>query len=162
MTQQENPPGLEQERSALREVGLALHGEIAPGFDRIEAEISIAGGVSSGKKRLYRPDGTYDSVMGKRDSNLRARELREAMYRPGAGTWFTAWFTVTAEGKLSTRFDYDNEPELGHFAAEAYRADFDEFPRTPENTPDWLAAILAGAPTRHDLVGREHGDDRGR
>ena len=64
MTRHENPPGLEQERSALREVGLALHGEIAAGFDRIEAEISIAGGVSSGKKRLYRPDGTYDSVMG--------------------------------------------------------------------------------------------------
>jgi hypothetical protein len=160
MSDSDDRAGLEAERSALKNVGLALYKEIHDGFDRIEAEISIAGGVSSGKKRLYRPDGTYDSVMGKRDSNLRARELREAMYRPGAGTWFTAWFTVTAEGKLSTRFDYDNEPELGHFAAEAYRADLDEFPRTPQNTPDWLAAILAGAPTRHDLVRLEQDDKR--
>ncbi|ROS49597.1 hypothetical protein [Frigoribacterium sp. PhB24] len=160
MTGHENPPELEHERSALREVGLALHGEIAAGFDRIEAEISIVGGVSTGRKRLCRPDGTCDSVMGKRDSTLRARELREAMYRPGAGTWFTAWFAVTAEGNLRTRFDHDAEPELGQFGAEAYRADFDEFPRTPENTPDWLAAVLAGAPTRHDLVRLGHDDGR--
>ncbi|ROS49595.1 hypothetical protein EDF50_2514 [Frigoribacterium sp. PhB24] len=74
------------------------------------------------------------------------------MHRRDAGTWFTAVFTVTAVGKMSASYDYDydHEPELGHFSADAYRADLDRFPRTPENTPDWLAAILAGAPTRHD------------
>jgi len=152
---EEVPTGQEVQRALLREVGLALHASIASGYDRIEAEISIVKGTSSWQEGLYREDGTYLSLGTSSAFPRRAGELRRAMYREGSGTWFTAWFTVTAAGKVRTRYDYDTEPRLGHFGAPEYRADFEDFPRTPEHTPAWLAAILAGAPTRHDLVGRE-------
>jgi Tuberculosis necrotizing toxin/Protein of unknown function, DUF600 len=37
--------------------------------------------------------------------------LREAMYQPGKGTWFTAELTLTREGRFSVDFDYDLEPD---------------------------------------------------
>lgn len=66
-------------------------------------------------------------------------ELRAAMYRPGAGTWFTAKITIFADGRITTDFDYDNEPAYD-FAPNSWAEDAEKFPRTPENTPAWLAA----------------------
>jgi hypothetical protein len=142
------------ERDALRILGKALHAVIPRDHDRVIARISVVGGVTAGTIELHAADGSSTSLSSGRGVFRAARDLRRVMSKPEAGTWFTGVFTVTAGGKLNARYDYDHEPELGSFAAEAYRADFDEFPRTPKNTPDWLAAILAGAPTRHDLVGR--------
>jgi len=65
--------------------------------------------------------------------------LRREMYRPGAGTWFTATITVRTDARLATDFDYDNEPEYG-FAPNSWVAESQKFPRTPQNTPAWLAA----------------------
>ncbi|MBD8139477.1 MULTISPECIES: hypothetical protein [Frigoribacterium] len=149
--------GLEAERDALRELGSQLLALIPSGSDRIRMQTSMARGVMAGETLLFAADGSQESAAPARRTFEAARRLRRLMYKPGAGTWFTAVFTVTAAGKLSAQYDYDNEPELGHFGAEEYRADFEDFPRTAENTPEWLAAILAGAPTRHDLVGRDEG-----
>jgi hypothetical protein len=152
--------GIPAEKDALRILGQALYASIPRGHDRIVAEISVAGGVTAGTIQTQAADGDSMSLSTGRGIFQAARDLRRVMHKPGAGTWFTGVFTVTAEGKLTAQYDYDHEPELGSFAAEAYRADFDEFPRTPENTPDWLAAILAGAPTRHDLVRLKQDDER--
>ncbi|WP_396599625.1 hypothetical protein [Frigoribacterium sp. R86507] len=151
------PTGLEAERVQLRAIGRLLYPTLNSEHDRVEMQVSVAGGVLAGRTRVHRLDGSLESIIGPVDAFEAAEVLRDAMHRRDAGTWFTAVFTVTAAGKMSASYDYDHEPELGHFAAEAYRADFDEFPRTPENTPHWLAAILAGAPTGHDLVGRADG-----
>ena len=148
------PHGMPAERDALRILGKALHAVIPRDHDRVIARISVVGGVTAGTIELHAANGSSTSLSSGRGVFRAARDLRRVMSKPEAGTWFTGVFTVTAGGKLSARYDYDHEPEPGSFAAEAYRADFDEFPRTPKNTPDWLAAILAGAPTRHDLVGR--------
>ncbi|MBD8486906.1 hypothetical protein IFT79_14900 [Frigoribacterium sp. CFBP 8759] len=149
--------GVEAERAVLQEIGEQLYGLLPSGFDRIVMTTSMARGVMAGETLLFAADGSQESAAPARRTFEAARRLRRLMYKPGAGTWFTAVFTVTAAGKLSAQYDYDNEPELGHFGAEEYRADFEDFPRTAENTPEWLAAILAGAPTRHDLVGRDEG-----
>ena len=65
--------------------------------------------------------------------------LRTRMYRPGAGTWFTATLRLYADGRIETDFDYDHEP-LYPFAPLSWIADAERFPRAPENTPAWLAA----------------------
>ncbi|WP_152970179.1 hypothetical protein [Frigoribacterium sp. RIT-PI-h] len=144
-------------RDALRILGKALHAVIPRDHDRVVARISVVGGVTAGTIELHAADGSSTFLSSGRGVFRAARDLRRVMNEPEAGTWFTGVFTVTARGKLSARYDYDHEPELGSFAAEAYRADFDEFPRTPKNTPDWLAALLAGAPPRHDLARRADG-----
>ena len=144
------PTGLEAERTQLRAIGRLLFPTLSSQHDRVEMQVSVAGGVLAGRTRIYRLDGSLESIIGPADAFEAAEVLRDAMHRRDAGTWFTAVFTVTSAGKMSASYDYDHEPELGHFSADAYRADFDRFPRTPENTPDWLAAILAGGPSRHD------------
>lgn len=149
--------GVEAERAILQEIGGQLYGLLPSGLDRIVMTTSMVRGVMAGETLMSAADGTQESAAPSRRTFEAARRLRRLMYKPGAGTWFTAVFTVTAAGKLSARYDYDNEPELGHFGAEEHRADFEDFPRTAENTPGWLAAILAGAPTRHDRVGRDDG-----
>jgi hypothetical protein len=143
-------PGIESERVLARQVGSQLLGLLPRSFDRIVMKTSMAGGVMAGETVMLRADGSEESALPAKKTFDAARSLRELMYEPDSGTWFTAVFTVTGAGKLSAEYDYDTEPEIGHFAAEAWRADFEEFPRTPENTPAWLEAILSGAPTRHD------------
>ncbi|MDC7120242.1 hypothetical protein OMK64_01680 [Cellulomonas fimi] len=66
-------------------------------------------------------------------------ELRSRMYRPGLGAWYTATIRVTPDGRITADFDYDHEPTY-EFAPDSWRRDAERFPRTPENTPDWLAA----------------------
>ena len=95
------------------------------GTDHVEAE-TPAGRVRVSGRLSF---DTYD----------RLDDLRAAMYRPGVGTWFTARFAVYADGRITTDFDYDNEPVFP-FAPNSWVADAEAFPRAPQNTPAWLAA----------------------
>jgi hypothetical protein len=66
--------------------------------------------------------------------------LREGMYGKGAGTWFTLRLQVHGMAKISLEFDRDHEPRWQAPAPEsAYRQELELYPRTPENTPSWLA-----------------------
>ena len=73
------------------------------------------------------------------DARRLLTRMRQEMYRPGSGTWFTATVTVCADGSITTDFDYDNEP-AADFAPASWLDDAARFPRTPESTPPWLAA----------------------
>lgn len=74
------------------------------------------------------------------------RELRRAFAQPGKGAWFTATYSITPDHRISIDFDYDHEPRwasptaLGHHLEE-----WEQFPRTPEHTPAWLAERLEQA-----------------
>ena len=76
-------------------------------------------------------------------------DLRRAYAHPDRGTWFTAVCTITPEGRMSFDFDYDNEPQwrtptyVGHYLEE-----WEQYPRSPEFTPSWLAERLAEARAR--------------
>lgn len=74
------------------------------------------------------------------------RALRKAFAHPEKGTWFTAVCTITPEGRMSFDFDYDNEPtwttptDVGHYLEE-----WEQYPRSPQFTPAWLAERLEQA-----------------
>lgn len=71
------------------------------------------------------------------DTLLTFDDLRDLMYREGAGTWYNATFTLTADGQLETDFDYDNPPFDGDFEADLLEDDQDRYPRSQENLPSW-------------------------
>lgn len=73
-------------------------------------------------------------------------DLRQQMYQPGRGTWYTAELEIHAAngGSAQTRFDYDTEPDLGLSAAD-YARDLAAFPRDEEHRPGWLRERLAQA-----------------
>ncbi|SJN40319.1 hypothetical protein FM119_11885 [Mycetocola reblochoni REB411] len=54
--------------------------------------------------------------------------------------------TVTAEGRASVSYNYDDEPQLSvPFDPVAYKIDFEKFPRDEAHTPEWLRQRLAEA-----------------
>ena len=69
--------------------------------------------------------------------------MRDVMYRPGVGTWFSAVLRVDRSGSVDGEFNYDEEPE---WAAPvdpiAYLTDFEKYPRDIENQPEWLRIKL--------------------
>lgn len=78
------------------------------------------------------------------------RRLRLATYVYPHGTWFTARYEL-ARGELpKLAFDARNEPRWVRYfsgpidlAARALREELLFFPRTPQTTPDWLAAAMS-------------------
>ncbi|SDL09124.1 hypothetical protein SAMN05428985_109101 [Nocardioides sp. YR527] len=99
----------------------------------------------------HRPDGTIERVPGP-DALDAIEELRDVMYRPGAGTWFSSRWTVTNnDGQWATEveFNHDAEPEWSRPVDPGlYGLDLEEFPRRDDLIPDWLTAKLEEARAR--------------
>jgi hypothetical protein len=65
--------------------------------------------------------------------------LRRGMHTEGLGTWFTAGFRLTFPFSYQVEYTRDTEPQWKtRPQPAAYAEDLQLFPRTPENTPDWL------------------------
>ncbi|SDM32675.1 hypothetical protein [Allokutzneria albata] len=76
----------------------------------------------------------------------RLSELREGMYAPGTGAWFTARMTIRPPGGFEVRYDYDSEPEfVPPLTPETFVLDQEHFPRSEEHMPEWLKDKLAQA-----------------
>lgn len=73
-------------------------------------------------------------------------DLRTEMYEEDGGSWFTARIVINRPGSCSIEYDYDGEPAFKPpLQADVYALDFEHFPRSEENTPDWLRQKLAEA-----------------
>ncbi|GAB2476037.1 antitoxin YezG family protein [Jatrophihabitans fulvus] len=130
----------ERARELVETIGRSLHGSIPSGAERIELVFSEVGFGSQSVAHAVVPDGRVP-VLPELDVQDAAEELREAMYRPGAGTWFSATFTVTREGRMDADFDYDTEPRWDEGVPdEWFSKDLERFPRDDANRPDWLKA----------------------
>ena len=145
--------GLTQEE-ALDEVSRMLRALIGPGDIELQLRINALTVVTGNIQVLaFNPDGQYDTPEGRANSPLlpfalyKALDaLRAAMYREGAGTWFSATIRVVPEGSAAADFDYDGEPRWDVPPAPGdYVADLKRFPRDEDHVPDWLAARIAEA-----------------
>jgi hypothetical protein len=96
---------------------------------------------SDGSTRQAFPPEDFDDLID---------ELREVMYRPGAGTWFSVTWTLTksdtGEVAADVSFNYDEEPDWDDpINPGLYGLDLEDFPRDEEHIPDWLRRRLAEA-----------------
>ncbi len=99
--------------------------------------------LSGGRIEFLRPDGTNGYSLPPRPVLPLLDELREVMYRPGSGTWFSAAWTLTKDdaGQVSVdvSFNFDEEPDWDPpIRAFNYAVDQEDFPRDEEHMPDWL------------------------
>jgi hypothetical protein len=93
---------------------------------------------------FYDASGGKDSAPVPRNVTTKAREIRKVMYKPGAGTWFTIRVTVTADGKVTSEFDYDHEPEFDTpISPSTYVTDQYVYPTDEDKQPEWLRRRLA-------------------
>ncbi|MGL4338831.1 MAG: hypothetical protein ACRCSP_00190 [Rhodoglobus sp.] len=92
---------------------------------------------------ITKPDGEIELDFPSRGVPRLVRELREVMYRPGTGTWFTFTLTVTPQGGVDAQFNYDDEPEWDLPQEPVlYVEDLERFPRDGEHIPAWLQEKL--------------------
>ncbi|MGO2660662.1 hypothetical protein [Mycetocola reblochoni] len=130
-----------------------MYAFIRDGDESIELHCAILSTVADYRMYAFRPDGRITTNRGRVDDRAAdrtiatpARALRELMFEPGKGTWFSAVVTVTAEGRASVSYNYDDEPQLSvPFDPVAYKIDFEKFPRDEAHTPEWLRQRLAEA-----------------
>jgi hypothetical protein len=139
-----DPGGIEAQRVPLQEVGQAIYGALPADCEKIVLKVRKTRAFGQSELNAFRADGSRENLRGVSAATQAAGRLREAMYKPGTGTWFSAEFTVTRAGEMDADFDYDHEPDWS-FAIDPiiYRDDLDTFPRDEQNIPDWLKAGLA-------------------
>ncbi|VVJ15514.1 Uncharacterised protein [Amycolatopsis camponoti] len=90
-------------------------------------------------------DGSSPEVAPPAVTNLLAA-LREAMYQPGRGTWFSAAFLLRAGEEPEATFNYDQDPRwFPELPPVAFARDLAAFPRADEWIPEWLRRVLADA-----------------
>lgn len=75
-------------------------------------------------------------------------DLRDATYIPGEGAWFRCSLTFTHEKGLEASFDYLSPPEIVLVSGEPLKfssldvaAEFNNWPREPQNVPGWLKLL---------------------
>lgn len=66
-------------------------------------------------------------------------DLRDAMYTPGCGTWFSVALHITADGQATLDANYEDPPQaFGPILIEALGDELERYPRTPDNFPEWF------------------------
>lgn len=79
---------------------------------------------------------------------IAARTLREVMYRPNQGTWFSMTLKVTPAGDgWEADYNYTQKPvwELGEPVNDTYAQELYLFPRDEDHIPGWFREEMEGA-----------------
>jgi hypothetical protein len=133
----------------VRAIARGLRPILPEGWERVAAQFRQVGAYAEIEIRSV-GGGQSVSICAPPQLGQLFAQLRAAMYRPDAGTWFKG--TLTLEAPSSFQFDYDtaNEPNWRQppgtgLAVRAYEAEVESFPRDRKQVPDWLAA-KAGLP----------------
>jgi hypothetical protein len=143
-SESEVPAGIEAQREPMQRVGQLVYNMLPNDCEKIEFTARMLSTRGEWTVLVYRGGSpfTYSDFDPKTIEEF--VPLRVAMYKPGAGTWYTAVVTVTNEGSADFRYDYNNEPAWTNpIGPDYYARDQEHFPRLPEHQPEWLIARLA-------------------
>ena len=143
--------GFFAEKIASDDLARELAAQMRPGDEAVVLLCSVLAPVTLERMRAIHADGRlvddgvrYDSLRTPATVSKAMDSVRAASYREGAGTWFSAKFTVTAAGAFTAEYNYDAEPEWDvPVDSIAYVTDQKHFPRDEEHQPEWLKAKLA-------------------
>ncbi|MEU5694088.1 hypothetical protein [Actinosynnema sp. NPDC020468] len=131
-------------RELLEGVARELSDAAPAGWFRIDLTFLATAPVSHASLAVLMPGGDMVPVRIPTPVGHALRALRDLMYRPGAGTWFSLRFTVDPPLSYRVMFNFDHDPNWSPgIEADAWRADLATYPRDPEHVPDWLRARLA-------------------
>ena len=120
------------------EIARMLAGAPAPGWTSLKIEMNCVGNVQGGLIFVDR-NGVEEREFPPRPSYRRFRELRDAMFREGHGTWFSMTVELESDGHMRASYNYDQEPEWDvPIGDDEYAADLERYPRRPEHIPQWL------------------------
>lgn len=140
-------PPMIQQQQLLDEAGQVLLREMQPSEgESLRYETSSLIGYVERIVYVEVLDGTSKPARPPRQLLDIMKSLRDVMYRPGSGTWFSATITVSHTGRASADFNYDNEPYWETpVASVLYAQDLEKYPRDDAEIPDWLRQQLTEA-----------------
>lgn len=127
---------------------------------RIDATYAAVGSSAELSIGVDMPDGPYDGIAGPIGFPKAIQDLRDLMYVPGEGTWFTLNLIVESSSNYSTDFNYERPP-----ANMINRSDLEEdliiYPRN--NIPRWIQDVISGGEVdrNHLLAEPAHPDPSG-
>jgi hypothetical protein len=141
-----------------RQVGRVLLTVAGQDWQRVRAEYRAAGRHIEADVFVTGPDGVERPVRPPQDVVEGFGRLKQGMYRPGRGTWFSAEYLLEPPSAFSAEFEPDIEPRWRRVPPPIGFADeLRFFPRADDNIPDWLRqraslppaqpAPLGGPPT---------------
>ncbi|MGW0433666.1 hypothetical protein ACWDV4_14150 [Micromonospora sp. NPDC003197] len=140
------PQCVENERAALAALGRLLREELPVDADRITLRANVLTTASVSVLTAHWADRT-SQLLWKKDSvgSVALAALRKASYLTELGTWFGLELTVTSAGDMTTRFNYDDEPDWEAASVDpiAYVTDQRHYPRSESAQPPWLRDRLA-------------------
>jgi hypothetical protein len=113
------------------------------GWKIIKLSISGLGANTDYRNASFAQDGSRTSLGIDSTGTEAGARLREVMFLPGKGTWYTGTFTVESTGKCEAQYDYDSAPldldfeeTLADIRDELIE-DQELFPHDQENLPEW-------------------------
>lgn len=123
----------------LQTIAHALVAAVPQGWNRIQFEFRGTVQISGARLESITADSAMERHSVPKVAMREFDRLREAMYEPGRGTWFTARLVIDQSGGYEIDFDYDFEPDFNpRLTAGAYALDLRHFPRDDAHTPIWL------------------------
>ena len=136
------PPMIAQAH-LIEAIARSLVSSVEPGWTSIEYRRLVLSPVSYGALRVTYPDGVK-GPRSPRDVYKMAEQLRDVMYVEGPGTWFTFDLRIEAPSSVTSRFNYDDEPEWDvPVDPIAYVVDQHTHPRDIQHQPAWLQERIA-------------------
>ncbi|MFC5336903.1 agglutinin cell wall attachment protein [Leucobacter denitrificans] len=143
------PPMIRQ-GELIEQITALVPQEVKGDWSRLDSAHRLLSMYGQSRIDVAFSDGTSGYALEPREASKLVRELREVMYRPGTGTWFSALWTLTkdASGVVSAdvSFNYDEEPDWSRpIDPGLYGIDLEDFPRDEDHIPVWLREMLAEA-----------------
>ncbi|GGM59092.1 hypothetical protein GCM10012275_32800 [Longimycelium tulufanense] len=129
----------------LQVIGSGLLGIAPAGWRRIDLKATMASSVHDLALTVVMEDGTTAGFATPPQVTSAAVELRQLMYQPGLGTWFSMRYTMDPPSRFHVSFNFDHDPLWNPpVPATVLAQDLEAFPRDDEHVPGWLRARLAG------------------
>lgn len=137
----------EEQQRLHQQIAHALVAAAPAGWSELRSVHREVGRTAEQQHVAVMADGQEVGLRGvPKEARKGYRALRELLYQPDKGTWYTATCTVTSDGRLSFDFDYDAEPKWSvPVVPGTYVEDLEMFPRAEAARPNWLRSKLAEA-----------------
>ncbi|WP_158844599.1 hypothetical protein [Saccharothrix deserti] len=148
-TQPSGRPTSEQRHDELlQHIGGMLLDAAPEGFRRIDLLVRMTVAVQDAALKVYMPDGSTPEVVPSEGLNAAFQEMRQVLYQPGRGAWFSARCVVNAPARIDITYNFDHDPRFDPpVPAADFARDLQAFPRDEAYIPDWLRAKLVEAST---------------
>lgn len=138
--------GPQEQSEILQHIGRHILSETEDPWSRIVLDHNALVSMTTSSITLEQEDGRAVETDASTKVDLLLHRLRDGMYQPGKGTWFSMRYEINPPGSFSVEFDYDNPPKFAFKVdPRSFYQDMRNFPRHAENTPDWLKDEIRSA-----------------